>query len=72
MLTTTGADVKANLAVIAVLVGVAALLPIPWRAGARRSWSYVVYCVGYRVLSVQYSCGSLAVSGGPLVMKLAA
>ncbi|ORW04002.1 hypothetical protein AWC15_04095 [Mycobacterium lacus] len=57
--------------VMAALFGVAALLPVGWRAAAERAWSYGVYYIGYRLLSVQLSCGSLAVSGVPFVMKYA-
>jgi uncharacterized membrane protein YdbT with pleckstrin-like domain len=69
MLTTTGTGFKAPLAVLAALIGIAAMLPVHWRAGARRAWSYGVYCVGYRLLSVQLTCGSWAVSGLTLVAK---
>ncbi|WP_264061497.1 hypothetical protein [Mycobacterium angelicum] len=34
-----------------------------------RAWSYGVYYIGYRVLSVQLSYGELAVSGVPFMMK---
>jgi hypothetical protein len=56
---------------ITVLAGVAAALPAQWQASAKRAWSYGVYCVGYRMLSVQLSCGDLAVSGVPFVLKTA-
>jgi hypothetical protein len=65
----TGTDFKAHLAVIAALIGVAAMLPLQWRATVERAWSYGVYYVGYRLLSVQLTCGSLAVSALPLVAK---
>ena len=45
------------------------VVPVHWRAGVKRAWSYTVYYVGYRLLSVHVSCGSLAVSGVPFVMK---
>ncbi|GBG36350.1 hypothetical protein [Mycobacterium montefiorense] len=69
MFTTTGIDFKARLAVLAALIGVAAVLPVHWRAGAQRVWSYGVYSVGYRLLSVQMTCGSWALSALPLVAK---
>jgi Ni/Fe-hydrogenase subunit HybB-like protein len=62
---TTGTHLKARIIVMAVLIGVAAMLPVQWRVSAQRAWSYGVYYVGYRLLSVQLSCGSLAVSGVP-------
>jgi len=48
------------------------MLPVQRQATVRRAWSYGVYCVGYRLLSLHYGCGSLAVCGVPLVMKVAA
>jgi hypothetical protein len=72
MLTTGGTDFKAHSAIMAVmtaLLAVAATLPGQWRVSAERVWSYAVYSVGYRLLSVHLSCGSLAVSGIPFVMK---
>jgi hypothetical protein len=62
-------DFKAHLAVMAALIGVVAMLPLQWRANVERAWSYGVYYVGYRLLSVQLTCGSLAVSALPLVAK---
>jgi hypothetical protein len=72
MLTTAGTDLKAQVFVAAALIGIAAMLPVGWRAAAKHVWSYGVYCVGYRMLSIQISCGHLAVSGVPFVMKGAA
>ncbi len=72
MLATGGTALKAPIAVMSdmtALIGVAAMLPVHWRAKAKRAWSYGVYYIGYRMLSVQLSCGSLAVSGVPFVMK---
>jgi hypothetical protein len=69
MFITSGTDLKAPIAIMTVLIGVAAMLPVQWRAGVARAWSYGVYYVGYRLLSVQVSCGSLAVSAVPFVMK---
>jgi hypothetical protein len=69
MLTTTGTDFKAHIAIMTGLIGVAAMLPAQWRASAERAWSYGVYYVGYRLLSVQLTCGSLAVSALPFVAK---
>ncbi len=69
MLTTTGTGFEARPAVMAALIGVAAMLPVHWRASARRTWSYGVYYVGYRLLAVQMSCGSWALSALPLVAK---
>jgi hypothetical protein len=72
MLTTAGTDFKAQMvpvATVAALIGIAAMLPGRWRTAAKHVWSYSVYCVGYRMLSVQISCGHLAVSGVPFVMK---
>jgi hypothetical protein len=62
-------DVKSEIAIMSVLIGIAAMMPAQWRASAKRAGSYAVYYVGYRVLSLQLSCGSLAVSGMPLVLK---
>jgi hypothetical protein len=62
-------DFKARLTIVTALIGVAARLPARWRAGAERVWLYAVYCVGYRLVSVQLSCGSLALSGVDFVMK---
>lgn len=45
------------------------MLPTQWRVSAQRAWSYGVYYVGYRLLSVQLTCGSWAVSALPLVAK---
>jgi hypothetical protein len=70
MLTTCGTGVKIHV-IITVLIGVLAMLPARWRAGAERAWSYAVYYVGYRLLSVHLSCHSLAVSGVPFVLKYA-
>jgi hypothetical protein len=69
MLTTTGTDFRAHLAVMAALIGVAAMLPTHWRVSVARAWSYGVYSVGYRLLSVQLTCGSWAVSALPLMAK---
>ena len=69
MLSTAGTDLKAEVFVAAALIGIAAMLPGRWQTAARHVWSYGVYCVGYRMLSVQISCGNLAVSGVPFVMK---
>lgn len=71
MLTTPGTDFKAHITIMTALIGVAAMLPVRWRVGVERTWSYAVYYVGYRLLSVQLSCGSLAVSGVPFVIKCA-
>jgi hypothetical protein len=54
---------------MAALIGAAATLPVRWSAGAERAWSYGVYCLGYRLLSIQMSCGYLAVGVFSLVMK---
>ena len=62
-------DFKAHLALLAALIGVATVLPLQWRTNVERTWSYGVYYVGYRLLSVQLTCGSLAVSALPLVAK---
>jgi hypothetical protein len=64
-------DLKAHITIVTVLIGVAVMLPVQWRTSAQRLWSYGVYYVGYRLLSVQLSCGSLAVSGVDFVMKYA-
>ena len=62
-------DFKAYITIATALIGVALMLPVRWRAGAEQVWSYGVYCVGYRLLSVQLACGSLAMSAVPIVMK---
>ena len=51
----TGTDFKAHLAGLAALIGVAAMPPVRWRAGAERVWSYGVYYVGFRLLSVTWT-----------------
>jgi hypothetical protein len=71
MFSTAGTSFKAYIFVMAALIGLAALLPVRWGVGAKRVWSYGVYYAGYRLLSVQLSCGSLAVSGVDFVMKYA-
>ena len=38
-------------------------------AAVERAWSYGVYYIGYRMLSVQLSYGELAASGVPFVVK---
>jgi hypothetical protein len=70
MLPTRGTGVKVHV-IITVLIGVLAMVPGRWRAGTERAWSYAVYYVGYRLLSVHLSCHSLAVSGVPFVLKYA-
>jgi len=65
-------DYKALVAIVAALIGMTAMLPVRWRVTANCAWSFGVYYIGYRLLSVQYSCGWLAAGGVPLVMKLAA
>ncbi|GAB3031096.1 hypothetical protein [Mycobacterium bourgelatii] len=74
MLTTAGGDRRTRhivqvLILLATALGLAGVLPGRWQAIARRWWSFAVYYVGYRLLSVQLSCGSLAVSGVPFVIK---
>ncbi|VBA41330.1 hypothetical protein LAUMK191_03951 [Mycobacterium attenuatum] len=72
MPTTSGSGLKAHVAVMfamTAMVGLAATLPVQWRASAGRAWSYGVYYLGYRLLSVQLCCGSLAVSAVPFVVK---
>ncbi len=73
MLTTRGTAVKAAKVsvIITALIGVVAMTPVRWRAGAERAWSYAVYYLGYRLLSMHLSCHSLAVSGVPFVLKYA-
>lgn len=72
MLSTTGTDYQALGAIVAAPIGRTAMLAVRWRVTANCAWSFGVYYVGYRLLSVQYRCGSLAVSSVPLVLKLAA
>jgi hypothetical protein len=60
---------KAGIGFAAALLGVATVLPHRWQFSAERAWSYAGYNVGYRMLSVQVSCGNLAVSGVPFVVK---
>jgi hypothetical protein len=62
-------DYKTGITIATALIGLAAMLPVQWRVNAARVWSYGVYYVGYRLLSVQLTCGSAAVSAVPLVMK---
>ena len=62
-------DVKDHISIATAPIGIAAPLPVQWRAGAKQVWSYGVYYIGYRLLSVQLTCGSLAVSAVPFVMK---
>ncbi|MCV6983908.1 hypothetical protein H7H78_00050 [Mycobacterium shinjukuense] len=71
MRTPAATDTGAHVVVFAmtVLVGFAAMVPARWHAAARRASSYAVYYIGYRLLSVQLTCGPLAVSGIPLVIR---
>jgi hypothetical protein len=62
-------DHQTGITIATALIGLAAMLPVQWRVNAERVWSYGVYYVGYRLLSVQLTCGSAAVSAVPLVMK---
>ena len=59
---TIATGLRASLAILTVL-------PEQWRVSAERAWSFGVYYVGYRMLSVQFACGDLAVSGVPFVLK---
>jgi len=72
MRTASGTHRKAHILVVTLMLVVAAMLPLHWRAGAGRAWSFGVYYLGYRLLSVHVSCGNLAVSGVPFVMKYGA
>lgn len=72
MFTTTRTDIKVRATILAAVLGISAMVPARWRADAQRAWSFAVYYVGFRVLWVQMSCGSWAVSGMPLVVKYAA
>ncbi|BBX56280.1 hypothetical protein TM48_00839 [Mycobacterium shottsii] len=45
------------------------MLSLRWGGLGGRGWSYVVYNVGYRLLSLQLLCGSLAVCAVPFVVK---
>ncbi|EUA86330.1 hypothetical protein NJB18091_28530 [Mycobacterium marinum] len=45
------------------------MLSLRWGGIGGRGWSYVVYNVGYRLLSLQLSCGPLAVCAVPFVVK---
>jgi hypothetical protein len=67
--TTTGTDSRV---LIVILVALTAAAVARWYGTAARAWSFAVYYLGYRVLSVQLSCGTLAVSGVPIVVKYAA
>jgi hypothetical protein len=53
MLTTTGTHAAVRFSIVATLIALAVVLPVQWRVYARRVWSYLVYCVGYRLLSIQ-------------------
>jgi hypothetical protein len=68
VLTTTGTDSRVLIVILVALTAAVAR----WHGTAARAWSFAVYYLGYRVLSVQLSCGSLAVSGMPIVVKYAA
>lgn len=39
--------------VLAALIGVAGVVPVRWRVCAKRVWSYLVYCLGFRLLALQ-------------------
>lgn len=72
MPTTARTGLKTRVAVMflmTALIGFAATFPARWRTSAGRAWSFGVYYIGYRLLSVQLSCGSLAVSAVPFVVK---
>jgi hypothetical protein len=60
---------RAGIAIITVLVGMAAAVSVQLRVRGKRAWSYGVYNIGYRLLSVQLKCGDLAVSSVPFVLK---
>lgn len=53
MIATTRTDWAKRLGILVALTAVAAVLPVRWRDCARRAWSYLVYCVGYRLLSFE-------------------
>ncbi len=53
MIATTGTDLAKRLGIVAALIAVAAVLPIQWRVCVKRVWSYLVYCLGYRVLALE-------------------
>jgi hypothetical protein len=72
MRTARGTHRKAHIFLVALPFVVAAVLPLHWRAGVARAWSFAVYYLGYRLLSAHVSCGNLAVSGVPFVMKYGA
>jgi hypothetical protein len=63
-----GMNVQKRL-LLGAVISVAVLLPL--RRNVRHLWSYLVHCVGYRMLSVHLSCHSLAVSAVPLVARCA-
>lgn len=73
MLTTGRIDIKPSfkvyVAIMTVVVGVAALFGRKWTVDVERLHSFVVYYIGYRLLSLHVSCGSLAVTGVPFMMK---
>lgn len=46
-------DAAVRLVMLAALIGIAAILPVQWRLHAKRVWSYLVYCLGYRLLALE-------------------
>jgi hypothetical protein len=53
MLTTTGTHTAVRFSILAVLIALTAVLPDQLLVHAKRVWSYLVYCIGYRLLSIQ-------------------
>ena len=53
MLTTTGTHAAERFSILAILIALTAVLPDQLLVHAKRVWSYLVYCVGYRLLSIQ-------------------
>lgn len=58
---TTPLDAAVRLSTLAALIGVAAMLPVEWRRQAKRVWSYLIYCLGYRLLALELD-GSVVVT----------
>lgn len=53
MIATTGTELAKRLGIVAVVIAVAAVLPVQWRVAAKRVWSHLFYYFGYRVLALE-------------------
>jgi hypothetical protein len=67
---TTRITDAARTATLAALIGAGVAAVVGVLGDAKHVWSYCVYCIGFRLLSIGLPSGALAVSGLPFVMKL--